>query len=474
LLKEPLAQPASGPAILLDAGRAFIPLDAAVARETFLDALDMYLISYSFTEGTTGVEIARAALEFLETDTDDARTEYLLLDAVASLIGSGYVASVPALRRVADAFRNEEISGDDLLKWSSVAVVVEIELFDDEAYRMAAARLEAVARENGALGTLPRALLNLATLDTQAGWFGRARERYTEAVEVTALTGGYAAFYELLDVDLLAWCGDDELTRSKARQLEQWGAAVGSHATVYMAWLALAVLELGQGNYRQAFEAARRIGVDGTPVSGSRALPFAIEAAARCGETAAATEALDRLAERARASGVPSALGLLARSQALLAGDDDAEALYRRAVDLLATTHWKTELARSHLVYGEWLRRTNRRLDARVQLRTAHDMFAGMGAQAFAERARMELAASGERARKRTVETAQDLTAQEMQVARLAAERATSREIAAQLFISSKTVEYHLGKVFRKLGVSSRRDLAAALPLEIARAGSAR
>ncbi len=341
-----------------------------------------------------------------------------------------------------------------------------IELFDDEAFRIASARLEAVARANGALGTLPTALLSMATVDTLAGHFGRARERYTEVVEITALTGGYVAFYALLDVVLLAWSGDDQATRTKARRLEQWGTAAGSHATVYMAWLALAVLDLGRGNYRQAFDAANRIGVDDTPVYGCRVLPFAVEAAARCGEAAAASEALARLEERAVAGGAPSALGVLARSQALLADDDDAEALYQRAVDLLATSDWRTELARAHLVYGEWLRRTNRRLDARVQLRTAHDMFADMGARAFAERARIELAATGERARKRTVDTADQLTPQEARVARLAAERVTSREIAAQLFISSKTVEYHLGKVFRKLGVSSRRDLAAALTPE--------
>jgi DNA-binding CsgD family transcriptional regulator len=174
-------------------------------------------------------------------------------------------------------------------------------------------------------------------------------------------------------------------------------------------------------------------------------------------------EALACLAELAIASGTPWALGLLARCGALMADGSSAEALYDEALDHLGKTSWRTEVARTHLVYGEWLRRQRRRTESREQLRRAFEMFDAMGARAFAERARVELLATGERARTRRIETAHDLTSRELQIARLAAQRATSREIAGQLFISANTVDYHLRKVFQKLGVTSRRDLSEVL-----------
>ena len=196
------------------------------------------------------------------------------------------------------------------------------------------------------------------------------------------------------------------------------------------------------------------------PRFGALALPDLVEAAARCGETGIAEAALGRLAERALAADTPLALGLLARSRALLAGDADAELLYQQAIGYLKQCRAAPQLARAHLVYGEWLRRQRRRRDARDQLRTAHEMFTAMGAEAFAERARIELLATGERARKRIAETETELTPQEAQIARLVSQGESNRDIAAQLFLSPSTVDYHLRKVYRKPGVASRTQLA--------------
>jgi len=192
-------------------------------------------------------------------------------------------------------------------------------------------------------------------------------------------------------------------------------------------------------------------------------LPDLVEAAARCGEAGLAEAGLGRLSERAVACGTPLALGLLARSKALLAGDDDAEHLYAEAIAHLQQSRARPQLARAYLVYGEWLRRQQRRRDARGQLRTAHEMFTAMGAEAFAERARIELLATGERARQRTAQAAEELTPQEAQIARLVSQGESNRDIAAQLFLSPSTVEYHLRKVFRKTGVTSRTQLARAM-----------
>ena len=220
------------------------------------------------------------------------------------------------------------------------------------------------------------------------------------------------------------------------------------------------MLELGLGNYQAALQYALGVYENNAPFFGDQVLPELVEAAARCGETEPAEAALARLAERALAADTPLALGLLARSRALLAGDDNAEPLYADAIVHLGQCLARPQLARAHLLYGEWLRSQRRRRDAREQLRAAHDMFASMGAEAFAERARIELLATGERARQRTAETAGELTTQEAQIARLVSQGESNRDIAAQLFLSPSTVDYHLHKVFRKLGVTSRIQLA--------------
>jgi DNA-binding CsgD family transcriptional regulator len=245
------------------------------------------------------------------------------------------------------------------------------------------------------------------------------------------------------------------------------GTAFCSAALTHYANLSLSIFELAEGRYEKALAAAQSVADADAMGYSCQALPTVVEAAMRCNNRDVATGALACLAEQATASDTPWALGLLARCRALVADGSRAGALYEEALDHLGKTSWRTEVARTHLLYGEWLRRQRRRTEAREQLRRAFDMFETMGARAFAERARVELLATGERARTRRAETAHDLTSRELQIARLAAQRATSREIAGQLFISANTVDYHLRKVFQKLGIASRHDLPGLLPDEV-------
>jgi len=261
-------------------------------------------------------------------------------------------------------------------------------------------------------------------------------------------------------VELLAWRGLETQARAAAdTAITVWEAQRGYAILADHARNSMAVLELGLGRYADALAWVRPTFHDDTVAHGNRMLPDLVEAAVRAGDLAIAQAALNRLDERANASGTPWALGTLARSRALLADDAQAEALYREAAETLATTAIATDLARTQLLYGEWLRRQKRRTEARAQLVSAHDAFTDMGAIAFAERARVELLATGQRARRRDPAAGHDLTPQEARVAALAAQGATNTEIATRLFISTSTVEYHLNKIFRKLNITSRRQL---------------
>jgi DNA-binding CsgD family transcriptional regulator len=304
----------------------------------------------------------------------------------------------------------------------------------------------------------------MATVDCRAGRFLAARERYVELHDVTMTIGDYVEFYDLIDVDLLCWQGDEH-ARTKTAELMEGAAAFRMAALVNSCNVALSNLDLAEGHYDRALVAARSV-IEWDALGGSfgEALPLVVEAGMRCDNRESATGALASLAERATASGTPWALGLLARCRALVVDGTSAAALYHEALDHFGKTSLRTEVARTHLLYGEWLRRQKRRTEASEQLRRAYEMFDSMGAKPFAERARIELLATGERARSRRPETSHDLTSRELQVARLAAQRATSREIADRLFISVNTVDYHLRKVFQKLGITSKRDLPGVLP----------
>jgi ATP/maltotriose-dependent transcriptional regulator MalT len=246
--------------------------------------------------------------------------------------------------------------------------------------------------------------------------------------------------------------------------IQQAGAGALGMAATNAHWAA-AVLYNGLARYQEAASAAQQATSNTfEPWISMWALPELVEAAARVGDTQLARQALERLAETTQPAGTEFALGIEARCRALLTNGDDADLVYREAIDRLGRTHLRPELARAHLVYGEWLRRQGRRIDAREQLRTAHDLFAAIGMEAFAERASRELAATGEQVRKRSPETREEFTAQEEQIARLARDGLSNPEIGGRLFLSARTVEWHLRKVFTKLDISSRRQLRVALP----------
>ena len=309
--------------------------------------------------------------------------------------------------------------------------------------------------------------ITMAGLSLSQAWAGHmtdAENSYGEAAEISALIGVPPPATTGVLLEVRAWQGRVSESRAVASSTADWGRENGARILEIFALMGLTVLEIGLGRYPEALRRGLEIYEDDPPGFGNRILPEVVEAGVRGGDPAAARKALSRLTERATVSSTPWALGVLARSTALMAAAAEAESNYLKAIDHLSATAVRTELARAHLLYGEWLRRRKRRRDAQVQLRAAHDMFSAMGAAAFAARARAERRASGDASSDDLPPRNQfGLTPQEVQVARQAGAGATNAEIASRLFITKSTVEYHLGKVFRKVGVTSRRQLLAAL-----------
>jgi len=460
-LRYRLGQPHLGPSLLIGAARAFEPFDRVLSHHALLEAFLTFGSSQHLTEGTTGVEIAQMALESLRAQSTPPTAADILLMGVALRHCENYADAVPAMRDAVRALAT--LSPEQIARWSQLGTALADDLWDAAMLRGNVDRLEAAARAQGALTALQVALIARAHIDVRSGQFGTARERYSELHDVIMTVGGFVELHDLFDVELLAWRGDGQ-TPVRAAQLREAGTAVHTQVIVHWADLALSIFALGEGRYETALTAAQAVADAGTTGWACQALPLVVEAGMRCDGREAASGALTVLAERATASGTSWALGLLARCRALVADGSSAGTLYEEALDHLGKTPWRTEVAQTHLLYGEWLRRQKRRTQARERLHTAYEMFDTMGAKAFAERARVELLATGERARTRRTETAYDLTSRELQIARLAAQRATSREIAGQLFISANTVDYHLRKVFQKFGISSRRELAGLLP----------
>ncbi|WP_204358487.1 AAA family ATPase [Streptosporangium sp. 'caverna'] len=451
------------PSILLEAAATIGPLDERTVRGMLFQALEAAMVARRYTVGTTLVEVARTALKAPLAPSARATIPDLLLDAFATRIAVGYLPAVPLMRAAITALRTDPDLVEAGMPLAVLGWMAMADLWDDEGLRAVIERLDTFDRDQGALHALRFTLLDLASVELLAGRFGNAEAHHAEATEI-ATAVGMAADQLIYQVELLAWQGREAETRAAVDTvMNEWAEQRGTASTINHVLFSLTVLELSLGRYHEALACALRVYDDDEPGTGSLILANLVEAGVRAGDRAAASAALARLSERAWASGTSWALGMLARSRALMADDDHVEALYDESVEHLGRTTVATELARSHLLYGEWLRRRGRRSDARDRLRIAHDLFATMGATAFAERARTELLATGERARKRTEQTDHHLTPQETQVAGLAAGGATNAEIATRLFITASTVEYHLNKVFRKLDITSRRQLARTL-----------
>jgi DNA-binding CsgD family transcriptional regulator len=445
------------PSLLLDAARRLEPLDAAMARETHLEAMAAAMFAGRFGDHP-GLREAAEAAQAAPAAPQPPRAIDLLLDGLATRFTEGYSAGLPPLRSALDAFREVDGSTAGDVRWLWLACRLAQDLWDDELWYVLATRGLRVARETGALGMLPIAATYRASLHVHAGAFGAAAGLIEEADAITQATDMAPLKYASLM--LAAWRGDeaDGLRLIEAARLEATARGEGMGLGV-IEW-ATALLYNGCGRYAEALEAAQR-GCEHDDVGlFASSLAELIEAGVRSGATDEASAALDRLSGRTQASGTDWALGIEAGSRALLSDTQDAEPLYREAVERLARTRGVVHLARARLRYGEWLRRENRRVDAREQLRAAHEMFTGIGAEGFAERTRHELLATGETVRSRTDDARGVLTPQEAHIARLARDGLSNPEIGAQLFISPRTVQYHLRKVFLKLEITSRNQLA--------------
>jgi DNA-binding CsgD family transcriptional regulator len=437
--------------LLIEAAKVLAPFDLRKARDTCLDALATAMFAGRLaSDGSMreAVECARSMAPPTPTQTTAAD---VLLDAFATLVNEGSAAAAPALRR------GVGLAGESgNLPAIGPAFQAAFELWDDEALHTLAQRRVDLARASGAFVALPNALSQLGAYEVLVGRFDAAEACFEEGDEISAATGypGILGKTGVGPLILAAWRGEDARTRALAEVCSRDGTARGFGTFVGFAQSALGVLELGLGRYHEAMIAVQDASLDQILVT--RTLPD-------LGEEQLATQAVDELAESTTASGTDWALGVLARSQALLVAGREAEGLYREAIDHLRRSRARTQLARARLVYGEWLRRERRRRDAREELRAASQLFESMGALAFADRAQSELAATGERVHRRTPETLELLTPQERRIATLVSEGAPNAEVAAQLFISSRTVEYHLAKIFRKLRISSRSELARSL-----------
>jgi len=437
-------------------------LDPTLARETYLEAFAAAFSADRLVRGGDAREVAAAVLA---ADWEPStRACDLLLDGLALLTREGYVAAAPALKVALRAFRDERLAEEDELRWLGLASQIARALADDAAWDELTARRLDLARRTGAFSVLPAALTDRMVVELSSGRFGVATSLAAEADAVVEATGSQLT--QRTSIMLANWRGRDAEALALIEAREQEVLRRGEGLWVVANEWGGAQRYNGLGRYEDALAAAERAAADPRGLAQSIwVLAELIEAAARSGHMDRATGPLAQLAELAPAAGTDWALGTHARGAALLAEGATAERLYREAAERLSRIHMRGSqtLARAHLLYGEWLRREHRRVDAREQLRVAHTMLADMGAEAFAERARRELQATGETVRKRTVDTLDDLTPQEAQVARLAADGQTNPEIGAQLFLSPRTVEWHLGKVFGKLGISSRKELRSAL-----------
>ena len=447
------------PPLLLKAAKRLEPLSLDLARETYLSAWIASMFAGCLASAGDLVEISRAARALPPPSHPPPLTD-LLLEGLARLVTDGRAAAAPTLRQAVIPFASGDVSTEEGLRWGWLAQAAAIVLWDEDGWHAIAARQTQFARDVGALDQLPIDLASQAVTAIRGGDFPAGTSLIAEAGVVSEATGIHYPPFAVLWLTCLSGkeAEADPLIESTITE----GTAGGQGHAVSFAQCMAAILYNGLGRYADAQAAAQQASQDPLYVS-MWALPELIEAAVRSGNIQIAGDALERLAGTIQADGTDYGLGIEARSRALLSDGEAADGLYREAIDRLSRTRLRPDLARAHLLYGEWLRRTGRRVDARTQLRTAYQMLATMGAEAFAERTRRELLAAGETVRKREVDTRAELTAQEATIARLARDGETNTEIGTQLFLSARTVEWHLGNVFTKLGISSRRELRRAL-----------
>jgi DNA-binding CsgD family transcriptional regulator len=446
--------------LLLSAARELEPVDPRLARATYLEALSAAMFAGRLARGAGLVEAGEAALAGPRMPPDP-RPPDLLLRGFAVQATEGYAAAAPILKEALSGFSREVDPSPDEARWLWFASWIALHMWDDATWSVLSTRQLELVRRTGALSALPFVLANRSSVYAFLGDLRTAALLEEELSAVTEATGIAGISYGRLSIAAVGGREAEfsELVRIAVEEARTRGEGVALTVAEFLT----GTLYNGLGRYDAALAAtlpAERFYMEGPAIW---ALTELIEAAVRSGQPDRARRAFDRVGATTRAAGTDWALGIEARMRALLSDGDEAESHYREAITRLRRTSIRVQLARTHLLYGEWLRRERRRMDAREELRTAHELFRDFGVEAFAERARVELEATGERARKRTAEALDQLTPQETQIGRLAVEGHTNREIAARLFISTSTVEYHLRKAFRKLGVKSRTQLEGKL-----------
>ncbi|WP_138731824.1 helix-turn-helix transcriptional regulator [Modestobacter excelsi] len=447
--------------LLLAAARRLEPIDADLARDTYLDALTAALFAGRLAAGPGARQVAGAARAAPRPSSPRKRDA--LLTGLVVLSTEGYAPAVAPLRRAVTAFAGEDLTLDEALRSAWLAAATAASLWDDGAWDVLTRRHLQLTRQAGALAALPLALDTRTVVHLFTGDLAAATSLVQECRWTTDVTGSGLVCYG--EVGLLAVQGRADQAEPVLRRCLDDVVARGEGVGVNMAQWARAVLCNGLGRYAEALRAAQEAAADPLELGPPKwALAELVEAGVRSGDTAAGAAALEQLSGLARASGSDWALGVAASRAALLRTGTAADDLHREAVERLGRTGVRVELARAQLLHGEWLRREGRRVEARTQLRAAHEALSAMGLETFADRARHELLATGETVRRRTVEAPGTLTAQEAHIARLAAQGLTNPEIGAALYVSPRTVEWHLRKTFSKLGVSTRRELRTSLP----------
>jgi DNA-binding CsgD family transcriptional regulator len=448
------------PPLLLEAARQLAALDPSMARDTYLEAIWAAIFAGRLGKGSGVREVAQAARK-APPSPDPPRLADLLLDGYALAITEGYAAAAPVLQAAIRAYRSKNVSSDDLLRWAFPASAAALLVWDEKAWREFPARQAELGRDAGALAVLPMSLGHRVGRELHSGHLNVAESLLKNLEAVCEATGREVPPYA--GIAYASWRGreteHEELRKRIIKAVTERGEGLG---LTYLEWMTAAFYN-GLARYEDAVTFALSASQHPEELQHHMRLHELVEAAVRTGRRQLAVETADQVSAMARSVGTDWVLGIEARSRALLSEDATAEHLYQSAIGHLERTEARIELARARLLYGEWLRRAGRRVDARTQLRAAYEEFEEMRAEGFAERARGELAATGETIRRQTFDTRDDLTPQERQIALLARERLSNPEIAHRLFLSPRTVEWHLRKVYAKLGIRSRRELPAAL-----------